>query len=90
MNRDEYVVELEQSVKEKFEEAKLRIKQKRNSAAREGSQMRALDAYRFEAVNIDKLIVYLGPAIQETIRVSSSKAIRGCLPINVGSVENER
>ena len=37
--------------------------------------MRALDAYRVEAVNLDKLIVYLGPAIQETVRVSSSKAI---------------
>ena len=80
MNRDEYVVELERSVEEKFEEAKLKIKQKRNSAerTREGSRMRALDAYRVEEVNIDMLIVYLGPAIQETIRVSSSKAIRGC------------
>ena len=74
-------MELEQSVEEKFEEekfeeAKLKIKEKRNS--RESSRMRALDAYRVEAVNLDKLIVYLGPAIQETIRVSSSKAIRGC------------
>ena len=78
-------MELERSVEEKFEEAKLKIKQKRNSAerTRESSRMRALDAYRVEAyrveaVNIDKLIVYRGPAIQETIRVSSSKAIRGC------------
>ena len=79
-DRDEYVVELERSVEEKFEKAKLKIKQKRNSAerTRESSRMRALDAYRVEAVNLDKLIVYLGPAIQETIRVSSSKAIRGC------------
>ena len=80
MNRDEYVVELERSVEEKFEEAKLKIKEKRNSAERTGerSRTRALDAYRVEAVNLDKLIVYLGPAIQETIRVSSFKAIRGC------------
>ena len=66
---------------EKFEEAKLKVKEKRNSAerTRESSRMRALDTYRVEAVNLDKLIVYLGPAIQETIRVSSSKAkVRGC------------
>ena len=74
-------MELERSVEEKFEEAKLEVKEKRNSAerTRESSRMRALDTYRVEAVNLDKLIVYLGPAIQETIRVSSSKAIvRGC------------
>ena len=80
MNRDEYVVELERSVEEKFVEAKLKIKEKRNSAerTRESSRMRALDAYRVETVNLDKLIVYLGPAIHETIRVSSFKVTRGC------------
>ena len=36
MNRDEYVVELERSVEESFEEAKLKIKEKRNSAERTG------------------------------------------------------
>ena len=71
-------MELERSVEETFEEAKLKIKEKRNSErTRESSRTRALDVYRVETVNLDKLIVYLGPAIQETIRVSSSKAIRG-------------
>ena len=80
VNRDEYVVELERSVEEKFVEAKLKIKEQRNSAerTRESSRMRALDAYRVETVNLDKLIVYLGAAIHETIRVSSFKVIRGC------------
>ena len=85
MNRDEYVVELERSVEEKLE---LKVKEKRNSAERTrvSSRMRALDTYRVEAVNLDKLIVYLGPAIQETI--NSKRLLE--LPINVGSVENER
>ena len=70
-------MELERSVEEKFVEAKLKIKEKRNSAekTRESSRMRALDAYRVETVNLDKPIVYLGPAIHET---SSFKVIRGC------------
>ena len=73
-------MELERSVEEKFVGAKLKIKEKRNSAerTRESSRMRALDAYRVETVNLDKLIVYLGPAIHETIRVISFKVIRGC------------
>ena len=59
MNREEYVVELERSVEEKFVEAKLKIKEKRNSAerTRESYRMRALDAYRVETVYLDKLIV---------------------------------
>ena len=52
-------MELERSVEEKFVEAKLKIKEKRNSAerTRESSRMRVLDAYRVETVNLDKLIV---------------------------------
>ena len=54
VNRDEYVVELERSVEGKVEEAKVKIKEKRNSAerTRESSRTRALDAYRVEAANL--------------------------------------
>ena len=82
VDRDEYVVELQGSDKGKVEDAKLKIKEKRNSTerTRESSRTRTLDAYRVEAVNLaekDNLIVYLGLAIQETIITSSSKVIRG-------------
>ena len=45
--------------------------------------MRVLDTYSVKAVNLDKVIVYLGPTIQETIRVSSSKATRAVEKKNV-------